>query len=579
MDLAAVMTAGSPHHPTTAPLYMRSSLLVIAAAIVVAGCSSKEGSRSADAGGATGGTLIYAAPADAVDLFPPYVGDLVGRMVQDLVYERLAEIGPELQTIGDKGFSPLLAKSWTWAPDSLSIAFSLDPRARFHDGKAVTANDVRYSFKVFTDPKVGSTTAPLLTNIDSVSVRDSLTPVFWFKKRTPEQFYDVAYQILVMPEHVFGSIPGEQLHTSEITRKPVGTGRFRLAKWDAGTRIELIADTANYHGRPKLDRIIVTPVAPATGVAQMLSGQADFMDVFPFDQAPKLDSSTTARPILQSQGTYAFMAMNQYDPKNKKSANPIFSDNRVRRALSMAVDRAGMLHNVFGDRGHLAHGPFPTIASYGDSTLRMPPFDTVAAKALLDSAGWRVGAGGIRMKNGRPLRFALLVPASSAQRQQYSVLLQDQFRKVGAQADIDKLDPGTMSSRVQGYDFDAVIMAYHPDPSPSGTRQYWSTAGIGPAGQNTLRYSNREVDALLDSVSSSFDPAKMKTYASRAFQKIIDDAPAIWLYDFVTVSAINRRITTPPLRAGEWWTNIADWSIPADKRIDRDRIGLTPAKP
>ena len=71
----------------------------------------------------------------------------------------------------------------------------------------------------------------------------------------------------------------------------------------------------------------------------------------------------------------------------------------------------------------------------------------------------------------------------------------------------------------------------------------------------------------------------MKTYASRAFQKIIDDAPAIWLYDYVVVSGVNRRITTAPMRTDEWWANLADWSIPPDKRIDRDRIGLAPTKP
>ena len=558
---------------------MRSSLVVIAITALVTACSAKEGSQSAGASSATGGTMIYAAPADAIDVFPPYVSDQVGRIVQDLVYERLAEIGPELQTIGDKGFTPLLAKSWTWAPDSMSIAFSLDPRARFHDGKPVTASDVRYSFKVFTDPKAGSPSAPLLTNLDSVSARDSLTPVFWFKKRTPEQFYDIAYQLLIMPEHVFGSIPLDQLHTSELTRKPVGTGRFRLVKWDPGVRIELISDTANYHGRAKLDRVIITPVAPATGATQLLSGQADFMDVFPFSQAGVLDSSANARPIVQGQPTYAFMAMNQFDPKSKKSANPVFSDVRVRRALSMSVDRVALLQNVFGQKGHLSHGPFSMVASYSDSTLRLPPFDTVAAKALLDSAGWRVGKDGIRVKNGRPLRFTLLSPTSSAQRAQYAVLLQDQFRKVGAQADIDKLDPTTMQTRVQSYDYDAVVTAYHPDPSPSGTKQYWSTAGIGADGQNVLRYSNHTVDALLDSVSSAFDPAKMKAYTSKAFQKIVDDAPAIWLYDFVVVSAINRRITMAPMRTDEWWANLADWSIPPDKRIDRDRIGLTPAKP
>jgi ABC-type transport system substrate-binding protein len=173
----------------------------------------------------------------------------------------------------------------------------------------------------------------------------------------------------------------------------------------------------------------------------------------------------------------------------------------------------------------------------------------------------------------------MLVPTSSAQRTRYSVLLQGQFQKVGAQAVLDQLDPAAMRDRVQSYDYDAVIIAYHPDPSPSGAKQYWATSGIGPTGQNALRYSNRAVDALLDSVSSALDPATMKTYASRAFQKIIDEAPAIWLYDYVVVSGVNRRITVPPLRTDEWWVGVADWTIPPDKRIARDQIGLTPAKP
>ena len=124
---------------------------------------------------ADGGTLIDATLGDAVDVFPPFVGDSTDESFRTWSSTGSPRSAPELTTIGDKGFTPRLAKSWTWAPDSLSIAFSIDPRARWHDGKPVTANDVRYSFKMFTDPKVGSPIAPLLTNIDSVSVRDSLT--------------------------------------------------------------------------------------------------------------------------------------------------------------------------------------------------------------------------------------------------------------------------------------------------------------------------------------------------------------------------------------------------------------------
>jgi peptide/nickel transport system substrate-binding protein len=506
------------------------------------------------------------------------VNEAVGRMVQDMVFDRLAEIDSSLGTIGDRGFAPRLARKWTWAPDSMSIAFELDPNARWHDGKPVTAADVRYSFTVFTDPKVGSPVAPTLANLDSVSVRDSSTAVVWFKKHTPEEFYDVAYQLVIMPEHVYGRIPPEQLHTSELTRAPVGSGRFRFAKWNAGTRIELVSDTANYRGRAKLDRVILVPTDPATSATQLLSGQADFMEAFPVDQVPKLDSNAFARPIVIPQLAYIFLGMNRYARKSTSAPHPIFSDLRVRRALSMGVDRQSMLRNVFGNNGHLSHGPFAMTASYADSSLHAPPYDTSAAKAMLDSSGWHAGTNGMREKNGRPLRFSLLV-TSSLYRRRYAVLLQEQLRKLGAQVDISQIDNNAFLAARSSGDFDALIDGFAPDPSPTGIKQVWATAGIGPAGQNALRYSNPHVDALLDSASAAFDPSTVKGYTSRAFQQIIDDAPAVWLYDVVITDAANRRINVMGMRPDEWWAGIADWTIPADKRIDRDRIGLSPPKP
>ncbi len=553
---------------------MRNSRLLIASVAVLAACSSKETPSSS---GTTGGTLIIAGPGDPVDVFPPYVTDQNGRMVQDLVFDRLADISPDLTTIGDKGFKPALAQKWTWAPDSLSIAFSIDPRARWHDGKPVTANDVRYSVRVFTDPKVGSPTAPLLGNIDSVSVRDSLTAVVFFKKHTPEQFYDLVYQVAIVPEHVYGAIPFDQLHTSPITRTPIGSGRFRFVKWEPGTRLELIADTSNYRGRAKLDRLIFTPTDPSTAMTQVLGGQADFMDAFPIDQVPKLDSSTVARPLVITNFGYAFMALNPYAGKSK-TPHPIFGDVRVRRALSMGVDRMAMLHNVYGNVGKISHGPFPMSVPYADSTIKLPPFDTTAARAMLDTAGWRVGADGIRVRNGKPLRFSLATPTSSLFRRRYAVLLQEQLRKLGAQVDVDEMDNKTLINKEQTYDFDAVLASFSYDPSPGGVKQNWSTSGIGAAGQNWLRYSNVKVDALLDSATTAFDAGKSRSYSTRAFQQIADDVPAIWLYDVVLVDAVNRRVTTQQLRPDGWWVTLPDWSIPADKRIDRDRIGLTSSK-
>ncbi|MGH7620366.1 MAG: ABC transporter substrate-binding protein, partial [Gemmatimonadaceae bacterium] len=204
-------------------------------------------------------------------------------------------------------------------------------------------------------------------------------------------------------------------------------------------------------------------------------------------------------------------------------------------------------------------------------------YDTAAAKAMLDSSGWRAGADGMRSKNGRPLRFAIVVPPSLPRRK-YSVLLQEQFKKVGARVDIDQVDNKALGDRMDARDFDALLQVFSTDPSVSGVKQAWGTAGIGPDGQNFMRYSDPKFDALIDSAMGSFDIAKRKSYTTRAFQTVIDDAPAIFLYDVLQVYGINKRITLAPMRTDEWWANLGDWSIPPGKRIDRDRVGLSPAK-
>jgi peptide/nickel transport system substrate-binding protein len=556
---------------------MRSTALLLLTAVTLAGCSSKD--RGTSTGGA-GGTLIYASPGDAVDVFPPLVNDGNGRFVQDMVFDRLAEIGPEMNTVGDKGFTPRLAKSWTWAPDSLSIAFSIDPRAKWHDGKPVTASDVRFAYKVFTDPKVASPAREVLASIDSVSVKDSLTVVFWYRKHTPEQFYDAVYNLIPIPEHVYGSIAPDQMRTSESVRTLVGSGRFRFVKWEPKVRLELIADTANYRGRPKLDRVIMAPLAdPSAGPTQVLTGAADLMENFPIDQLATLDSNKVARGMPFANYGYVFMGMNSHARKNVKAPHPILSDIRVRRAIAMGVDRKAMLTNVFGSYGRISHGPFPMTLAAADSTLKLPAYDTTAAKTLLDSAGWKLGPDGVRMKNGKPLRLGLLYPSTSTQRRRYSVLIQEQLKRLGVQVDVEGPDNVTTGARTSAGDFDLELAGYSMDPSVSGSKQNWGTQAIGAGGLNTLAYSNPKVDALLDSATSVFDPAKAKSAASRAYQLIIDDAPAVFLYDIVLIHAVNRRFDAAPTRPDGWFQNLADWSVPADKRIDRDRIGLAPAKP
>jgi peptide/nickel transport system substrate-binding protein len=341
-----------------------------------------------------------------------------------------------------------------------------------------------------------------------------------------------------------------------------------------------MSTTRSSFGRPKLDRVVLMPVAdPAAGMTQVLSGQSDFMEAFPIDQVGKLDSSTVARPLPLPNLGYAFLGFNKYARKSKTTAHPILSDVRVRRAISLATDRQAMLRNVFGSVGRISYGPFPRVHGAADTTLALPPYDTVAAKATLDSAGWKPGPDGVRSKNGQRLQLNILTPSSSQFRRRYAVLLQDALKRVGIQTDVDTPDVGAFLERTGAGDYDMVLNSYSVDPSVSGSKQNWGSAFIGQTGMNDLRYANPKVDALLDTASSSFDAAKSKSAASRAYQTIIDDVPAVFLYDILFVAAVNRRFETLPPRSDGWWVHLADWSVPADKRIDRDRIGLGSAQP
>jgi len=138
---------------------------------------------------------------------------------------------------------------------------------------------VRFSFRVFKDSAAGSIAAPLLTNIDSVSVRDSMTAVVWFHTRTPDEFYTATYSPRILPAHLLDTIAPARWRTSAFGRAPVGSGPYRFARWAPGTSIELVADTMYRAGRPTFDRILFTITRdPAVAVTRLLAHETDFLD-------------------------------------------------------------------------------------------------------------------------------------------------------------------------------------------------------------------------------------------------------------------------------------------------------------
>jgi peptide/nickel transport system substrate-binding protein len=539
--------------------------------LCVPACSEHSGNATGEAGG----TLVISTTADPGTLFPPFVRTTQGKQISEQIYDYLADVGPEMNTRGEKGFRPQLTDGWRWSPDSLSLAFHINPHARWHDGKAVTAHDVQFTFALNRNPALGGEFLSELANIDSVTTSDSLTAVFWFHRRLPTQFLDAAAQLLILPAHQLERLSAAKLRDS--TPPPIGSGRFKLHRWDKGASLEIVADSANYRGRPKLDRVIWS-VSPefTTAVTRLFSGDADLFEGLTAENLPELARHPNIRAVILPGTDYAFLQFNLRDPANSSRPHPIFGDRALRRALAMSIDRNELVKNVLDTLGRVAVGPtvraFPTT----DTLVSQISFDTAAARASLDSLGWsRRDARGIRSKNGRELAFNLLIPTSSKNRRRLAVLLQEQLRSAGVRVNIEQMDNSALMARQQARSFDAVLGAWHLGASPDGTRLAWSSIGANKDGTNFGSYENPTFDAQLDSALLS-ESGDARDRFTRAYATINEDAPAVWLYEPRAVIGLHRRIQTGWMRPDAWWADLGNWYIPGAERIPRDGVSNGP---
>jgi len=279
--------------------------------------------------------------------------------------------------------------------------------------------------------------------------------------------------------------------------------------------------------------------------------------------------------IVSSPGTdYGFVEFNMRDPVRHESPHRLFRSRELRRALSMGVDRASIVASVFDSLARVPVGPTVRVFPTTDTTIEGIPYNPAAAARLLDSLGWRSsGTDSIRQRNGRQLRFALLLSSASLSKRKMAVLLQEQLRRIGVAVDLDQMDHATFQARLTARDFDAALWDWHLGSSAGALKETWTTAAArGPSGLNYGSYSNPTFDAYVDSATSAMDLAKSRSYYTVAYRIAIEDAPAIWLFEPRMVLGIHRRIKPAPIRPDAWWYSVADWYIPAGEQIPRDRV-------
>jgi peptide/nickel transport system substrate-binding protein len=244
----------------------------------------------------------------------------------------------------------------------------------------------------------------------------------------------------------------------------------------------------------------------------------------------------------------------------------------------MATDRVSLVRSTFDTLALPALGP--TVRAYPTTDPNLPqiPFDLARARQLLDSLGWRVTTSdSMRTRNGRPLRFAISVPSSSKVRVQLAVLLQEQLRRAGVKVEVEQMEFPALVAKDKSHTFDAYIGQWNTQASPGSVRGSWGTQSSRTGGNNFGSYESPVFDAYVDSALASFDMAKRKDYFTKAYQTIIQDAPAIWLAEPRPTVGYHSRLELTTLRPDAWWAHIPQWSIPRDKWIARDSLPAVPS--
>ncbi|HEU5042014.1 MAG TPA: peptide ABC transporter substrate-binding protein [Gemmatimonadales bacterium] len=503
-------------------------------------------------------TISIAAVGEPGSVLPPLVQETVGRDIGDQIYERLAALTPPGSPLDPAAYRPALATRWERV-DSLAWRFHLRPGARWHDGRPVTSDDVRFSFDAFADSVFGAPARPYLAGRVSVEPEDSATFLIRFTEPSPEQLYDATYHVRIIPKHVWEGEPRESWAADTAVARLVGSGPYRPARWVRGQFAELVADSAS---RPtaRIRRVIWRFTAdPDAALNLVLSHEADVLEtaIGP-ERVRRAQADSALRVTSYPSAAFGFLGFNLRAAGG--GPHRVLGETNTRRGLALATDRTLLARSVFGADAKAPPGPMSQLLWLWSDSIPTLPFDRLEADRTLSAAGWRMDPrDSVRRRQGKPLALDILVPSTSGARRRLAEELQQMWRQVGARVTVTAVDFPVFQERLAAGRFDAYIGAWLDEPSARGIADQWSRTGW--EGSNYGRYASTEFDSLLGAAMREPRVDQATRLYRAALARLNSDAPAIFLYSPANAAVVNRRVADFALDPYSWAAELRQWRL------------------
>jgi peptide/nickel transport system substrate-binding protein len=532
-------------------------LLAGLSALAACGQVGSEGEPAPAGPPEDGGTAVIGVPAEPDNLLDVVSTTRGAQDIIDQIFLPLVDVGEDLLT-----FEPSLARSWDVAANGLAITYHLAPEARWHDGVPVTAADVRFTWELHVDPVVGYSARSWKEFITDVVVDDEHTVTFRFDRRYPYQHMDASVGT-ILPKHLLGDVPRDQLETCDFARQPVGCGPFRFVKWEGQQFVELAANEDYFLGRPHLDRLVFRVIPDRTVLlTQLETGSIDVMEDPPPHEVRRLEQTVPGVRIERfSNRTYTYIGWD--------STNPLFASENVRRALGMGIDRGGIIEALCYGYARPALGPVhPELWAYDDD-LPALPYDPDAARRLLADEGWVDTDGdGWLDRDGQTFEFELKTNHDNQIRMDSAVMIQSQLKELGVKVIPRNYEWTVLWDSVIRHAYESAVLVGWSVGLKVDMKPIWHSASLEGKFNHT-GYSNSEVDRLIDEALSRETLEEARPLWRRAQRLVVDEQPYTFLFILDKIFAVNDRVqgTDPDFRG--FYRNLEEWWIPAPQRRHR----------
>ncbi|HEY3109098.1 MAG TPA: peptide ABC transporter substrate-binding protein [Chloroflexota bacterium] len=503
-----------------------------------------------------------------------------------------------LITIDAKGqISPVLAaevpsrQNGGLSEDGKTVTYKLKKDVKWADGQPFTADDVVFTYQFVSDKATAASTVGSYLDLDKVEAADPLTVKLTFKAPAPGWYVPFAGNGgMILPKHALKDFVGASARNAPFNLKAFGTGPYLVKEFKPGDLV-VYEPNPNYRdpARPFFDRIDLKGGgdAPSAARAVFQTGEYDYAWNLQVEWAvlQDIEKAGKGQLITSAGGGVEQLHLNQSDPNKEvdgersslKAPHPFLADPKVRAALALAIDRETMARQLYGATGDATPNVLTTPTDLYSKNTRYE-FSLDKANKLLDDAGYKKGADGIRVTpQGARMKVTYATSINSL-RQKEQAIVKDGWSKIGLDVELKAIDqsvyfdssPGNPDTLNHFY-WDAMMhTTSFGSPFPLTYMKRWYSGDPSReiaqkannwAGTNVTRFVNAEFNKLYEQAATELDPGKSREIWQRMNDLVVNSYVTIPLIDRKSVSGASKALKGPSLTPfdSETW-NIAEWT-------------------